>query len=261
MIPRRALERLCKSDDITQSQSDIVYTLLKAVADHLFSNLSTSIFQHADQHGRDTILHALSRSAAHLELDKVFCSLDDEDVTDIYDTLAVIKFERQKENADGDIQRAQKALFSPPGSSLNYEGYSPTPDPAEMRIAKWISDQSTLPSECHKPLKHVNNRKRRHPEIANDECNSSRMGDALPETEAQERVGIRRQPNRSCKSTRASQSLMRDGKSDLRARQIARPEGNQRSTRGISRPTTRNGILGLRRMCSHKEPIILKNKM
>lgn len=94
MIPRRALERLCKSEEIIQSQLDIVYDLLKAVAGYLFSNLSTSIFQHADQHGRDTILRVLSHSAARLELDKVFCFLDDKDVTNIFDTLAIIKFER-----------------------------------------------------------------------------------------------------------------------------------------------------------------------
>ena len=247
MIPRRALERLCKSDVITQSQSDTVYALFKAVAGHRFSNLSTSIFQHADQGGRDTILRALGHSAAHLELDKVFCSLDDEDVTDIFNNLAVIKFERQKENADGDVRRAQEFLFSPPGSSLDYEGYSPTPDPAEMRTAKWISDQSTLPSNCHKPSEHVNNRTRRHSEIASDECDSSRMGDALPEIAAQEKVGVRRQANRSCKSTRASQSPMRDGKPDLRAR-------------GISRSTARSGNIGLRGMCSDKEPMKLKDK-
>ncbi|KAL8756591.1 MAG: hypothetical protein Q9199_002820 [Rusavskia elegans] len=261
MIPRRALERLCKSDKITQSQSDTVYALLKAVAGHLFSNLSTSIFQHADQHGRDAILRALSHSAAHLELDKVFCSLDDEDVTDIFDTLAVIEFERQKENADGDVGRAQEALFSPRSTPITYgEGYSPTPDPAEMRIAKWISDQNTLLSEHDKSSEHVSNRKRHHSEIASDEHDSSHIDDALPKIGPQERVGIRRQPDRSCKSKGATQSAMRDGKRGLRTRKVAPPESNRRSKRGISKPTTRSGNIGSRRMCSNKEPTTLKDK-
>ncbi|KAI4146050.1 MAG: hypothetical protein LQ341_002190 [Variospora aurantia] len=262
MIPRRALERLCKSDEITQTQSETVYALLKAVAGHLFSNLSTSIFQHADQLGRDAILRALSHSAAHLELNKVFCSLDDENVTDIFDTLAVIKFQRQKENADGDVRRAQEALFSPRSTPITYgEDYSPTPDPAEMRIAKWISDQNTLLSEHDKSSEHVNNRKRHHSEIASDGHDSSHVDDALPEIEPQERVGVRRQPNRSCKSKGATQSAMPDGKRDLRTRKVAPPESNKRSTRGIFKPTTRSGNIRLRRIRSNKEPTTLHNEM
>ncbi|KAL8942680.1 MAG: hypothetical protein Q9216_001534 [Gyalolechia sp. 2 TL-2023] len=253
---------LCKSDEIIQSQSETVYALLKAVAGHLFSNLSTSIFQHADQHGRDSILRALSHSAAHLELDEVFCSLDDDDVTDIFDTLAVIKFERQKEDADGDVRRAQDALFSPCSTPTTYgEDYSPTPDPAEMRIANWISDQNTLLSAHDKSSEHVNKRKRHHSEITSDEHNSSHVDDAVHDIEPQETVDRRRQPNRSCKSKETAQSAIPDSKRARRMPKTKPPESSQRSTRGIFEPTTRSGDVRLRRNRSNKEPTTLEDQM
>ncbi|KAL8903710.1 MAG: hypothetical protein Q9207_003754 [Kuettlingeria erythrocarpa] len=263
MIPRRSLARLCKSEEITQNQSDVVYALLKSVAGHRFSNLSTSIFEHADQHGRDTILRALSQSAAHLELDKVFCSLDDEDVTDIFNTLADIEFERQKNNAGRDVGRAQDALFPPCSIPSLGEDYSPTPDPVDMRIVQWISDQNTLLPEHEKSSEHVNNQKRPQPEIASDEHELSHVYDAFPEIEPQERVGVRRQPSRSCKSKRATQGAMQYGKRGGRTPKIAAPKSNQRSTRGIAKPTTRRGKENIRsrRKHSHNEPKTLKKKM
>ncbi|KAL8987939.1 MAG: hypothetical protein Q9177_002916 [Variospora cf. flavescens] len=261
MIPRRALERLCKEDLINRSRSDTVHDVLKAVPAHLFVHLSNRIIQYADQRGHDTILRALSHSAAHIELDKLFCSVQDEHVTEIFELLAWVQHEREKAEPF-DIRRAQEALFSPRSSPISYgEGYSPTPDPAEMRIAKWVSDQKTLLSEHNKSLGHVNNRKRHHSEIASDEHDSSHVDDALPEIEPQERVGVRRQPNRSCKSKGATQSAMPDGKRDLRTRKIAPPESNQRSTRGIVKPTTRNGNIRVRRIHSNKEPTTLNNEM
>ncbi|KAI4282098.1 MAG: hypothetical protein L6R38_003182 [Xanthoria sp. 2 TBL-2021] len=248
MVPRRSLARLCRSEEITRNQSDTVFALLKDVAGHRFSHLSTAIFHHADQEGRDAILRALSNSATSLELDKVFCSLDDGDVTDIFGTLAVIKHEEKKKDADGDIQRAQDAVFPPCSIPSLGEDYSPTPDPAEMRIDKWISDQNTLLSEHDKSSEHVNNRKRHHSEIASDEHDSSHIDDALPEVGPQERVGIRRQPDRSCKSKGVTQSAMRDGKRGLRTRKIAPPENNRRSKRGISKPT------------GHAECVLTKNQ-
>ena len=221
MIPRRALKKLCKSDEISQNRSDAVYGVLEAVPIRLFTDMSTRIFQHADQHGRDTILRALSLCAAHSELDELFCPVKDEDVTEIFDILALIKFNIKKENVGGDIRRAQEALFSPRSSPNVSEDYSPTPDPAEMRISKWISDQNTLPPEHDKPSEHVKNRKRRRSDIASNECDSSHIGNALPETELQKRVGTRRQPNRCCKSTRATQSAIRRGQRKLRTRKIA----------------------------------------
>ena len=208
MIPRRALKRLCKSDEISKGRSDTVYGVLQAVPARLFTDMSTRIFQHADQDGRDTILRALSLSAAHFELDELFCPVEDEDVTEIFDILALIKFNRQKENADGDIRRAQEALFSPHSSTKNSEDHSPTPDPAETRIAKWISDQNTLPPEHDRPSEQVKNRKRRRSDVASNECDSSHIGNTLNETELQKREGTRRQPKRSCKSTRATQSAI-----------------------------------------------------
>ncbi|KAI4281132.1 MAG: hypothetical protein L6R35_005737 [Caloplaca aegaea] len=261
MIPRRALERLCKDERINQNRSDTVHDVLKDVSAQLFVHLITRIIQYADQQGRDTILRALSHSAAHIELDKLFCSLQDEHVTEVFDILAIIKYERQKAEPF-DIRRAQEALFSPRSSPISYgEGYSPTPDPAEMRIAKWVSDQKTLLSEHNQSLGHVNNRKRHHSEVASDEHDSSHVVDALPEIEPRERVGVRRQPNRSCKSKGATQSAMPDGKRDLRTRKIAPPENNQRSTRGTVKPTTRNGNIRVRRIHSNKEPTTLNNGM
>lgn len=136
MVPRRSPARLCRSEEITRNQSDTVFALLKAVAGYRFSHLSTAIFQHADQAGRDAILRTLSNSAASLELNKVFCSLDDRDVTDIFGTLAVIKHEERKKNTDGDIQRAQNAVFPPYSIPSLGEDYSPTPDPAEIKVAQ-----------------------------------------------------------------------------------------------------------------------------
>ncbi|KAI4136877.1 MAG: hypothetical protein L6R39_007581, partial [Caloplaca ligustica] len=239
MIPRRALERLCKEDRINQSRPDTVRDVLKAVPAHLFADLSTRIFQNADQQGRDTILRALSHGAAHLELDELFCSVQDEHVTEIFERLAFIKYEREKAEPF-DLRRAQEALFSPRSSPITYgEGYSPTPDPTEMRIAKWISDQNTLLSEREKPSEHDNNRKRRHSETASEECDSSNVGDAIPESSLQERVGIRGQPERACKSIKATQSAIRCGERELRTRQVALPQTSQRSPRGVSKPRAR----------------------
>ncbi|KAL8974895.1 MAG: hypothetical protein Q9197_000864 [Variospora fuerteventurae] len=261
MIPRRALERLCKEDRINQNRSDTVHDVLKDVSAQLFVHLITRIIQYADQRGRDTILRALSHSAAHIELDKLFCSLQDEHVTEIFDILAIINHERQKAEPF-DIARAQEALFSPRSSPISYgEDYSPTPDPAEMRIAKWISDQNILLLEHDESSEHVNNRKRHHSKFASDEHDSYHVDDALPEIEPQERVGVRRQPNRSCKSKGATQSAMPDGKRDLRTRKVAPPESNKRSKRGIFKPTTRSGNIRLRRIRSNKGPTTLENEM
>lgn len=263
-IPRRNLERLCKSDVINQSRSDTVYGVLKDVPDRLFTELSTRIFQHADQHGRHTILRALSLSAAHLELDKLFCPVQDEDVNKIHRILAVIEFKREKENRDGeDVRTAQEALWramDDPLSLPEVVSGSPTPDPVEMRIAKWISDQNNLPPEHDRPSEHVKNRKRRHSDIASDECNSSHVGNAFPEMELQERVVTRQQPKRSCKGTRETQGARRCGERELRTRKTARSEAPQRSTRGISKPTIRSGNIGLRRMCSDKKSTTLKDR-
>ena len=143
MISRRALERLCKSDEINRSRSNTIYDVLEIVFDRLFIDLSTRIFQHANQHDRDTILRALSFNVVHFELDKLFCSVSNENVIEIFDTLTLIEFKRKKENANEDIRGAQKALwcaqealFFSRNSSRNFEGYSSTSNSIEMRIAK-----------------------------------------------------------------------------------------------------------------------------
>ncbi|KAI4087050.1 MAG: hypothetical protein LQ344_007054 [Seirophora lacunosa] len=243
MAPRLPLEKLCKSKYILEYQPDAIHRVLKADSARLFTNLSTRIFHHADQHGRDTILRALSLSAAHLELDKLFSPLRDADVSEIFRILALFKFERVQEDP-GDLQSAQDAAFSSVSSPENYEGYSTTPDPAEMRITEWISDQKNLRSEHDRRSEHAKNRKRRHSDITSDECDSSHAGSAILEPQIQEEVAIRRQPKRSGKITRATQSAIQCGERELRTRKVPRSEAPQRSTRGIPKSTTRGEGLG-----------------
>ncbi|KAL8709387.1 MAG: hypothetical protein Q9220_005881 [cf. Caloplaca sp. 1 TL-2023] len=213
----------CMNDDFIQCQSDTVYALLKAVTSHLFSNLIKIIFQHTDQEGRDSVLRALSRSVAHLELDKVFSSLGAEDKIDIYDTLAAIKLEKRREIAEADLSPTPEALLSPSGDTGAYgQDYSPTPDPAETGIARWISDQQDLMFESgHKRKRHYSDTLSEH-DILN--------------TDPQRNIDMRRQPDRSCKSK--ARITMRDNKPDLGMRKIARPKSKRRSRPAIPRGAT-----------------------
>ncbi|KAI4235443.1 MAG: hypothetical protein LQ349_003179 [Xanthoria aureola] len=260
MIPREPLERLCQEDRLNQSRSDTVYDLLKAVPPHLFTHLSSHIFQHADQQSRDTILQALSHAAAHLELYTLVGSVQDEHVLKIFEHLAWISHEREKAEPY-DLRRAQDALFSRYDSPISRGDCSTTPDPAEMRVAKWVSDQNTLRSEHDNPSEHHNNRKRRHSETASDESNLFNVGVALPEKELQERVATRQQPKRACKNMNATQSAIRRRQREPRTRQVALPQSAQRSPRAMSKPRARSGILRSCRTRSGKEPTALKDNM
>lgn len=260
MAPRLSLNKLCESRYILEYQPDAIHRVLKAGSARLFTNLSTRIFHHADQHGRDTILRALSLSAAHLELDKLFSPLRDADISEIFSILVPFKVERVQEDP-GDLRSAQDAAFPPLSISENYEGYSTTPDPAEMRIAEWVSDQKNLRLEQDRLSEHAKNRKRRHSDITSDECDSSHAGSAISEPQIQERVATRRQPKRSCKNTRATQSAIRCGERELRPRKIPRLEAPQRSTQGIPKSTTRGEGSGSRRKRSDKEPTTPQAKM
>ncbi|KAI4092952.1 MAG: hypothetical protein LQ339_007773 [Xanthoria mediterranea] len=259
MIPRKPLERLCQEDRINQSRSDTVHDLLKAVPAHLFTHLSTQIFQHADQKGRDTILRALSHAATHLELHTLCCSVQDEHVLEIFEHLVHIDHEREKAEPF-DLQRAQDALFSRYDSPISRGDCSTTPNPAEMRVAKWVSDQNTLRSEHDNPSEHRNNRKRRHSETASAEPNLSNVGVAFAEKELQERVATRQQPKRACKSINATQSAIRRRQREPRTRQMALQTA-QLSPRGMSKPRAGSGNLRSCRTCSGKEPKVLKDNM
>lgn len=263
MIPREPLERLCQEDRLNHSPSDTVHDLLKAVPPHLFTHLNSHIFQHADQQGRHNILQALSHAAAPLELYTLVGSVQDEHVLKIFEHLAWISHERKKAEPF-DLQRAQEALDSLCGSPISRGDCSTTPDPAEMRVAKWVSDQNTLRSEHDNPEhdnppEHHNNRKRRHSETASENSNLSNLGVALPEKELQERVATRQQPKRACKSLNATQSAIGRRQREPRTRQVALPQTAQRSPRGISKPRARVGNLRSCRTRSGKEPKALKD--
>ena len=258
MIPREPLERLCQEDRLNHSPSDTVHDLLKAVPPHLFTHLSSHIFQHADQQGRHNILQALSHAAAPLELYTLVGSVRDEHVLKIFEHLAWISHERKKAEPF-DLQRAQEALDSLCGSPISRADCSTTPDPAAMRVAKWVSDQNTLRSEHDNPLEHHNHRKRRHSGTASDECDLSNVGDAFPDKELQERVATRQQPKRACKSMNATQSAIRRRQREPRTRQVALPQTAQHSPRGMSKPGARIGNLRSCRTRSGKEPTALKD--
>ncbi|KAL8961302.1 MAG: hypothetical protein Q9193_002127 [Seirophora villosa] len=121
MAPRLPLNKLCESQYILEYQPDAIHRLLKAGSARLFNNLSTRIFHHADQHGRDTILRALSLSAAHLELDKLFSPLRDADINEIFSILVPFKVERVQEDP-GDLRSAQDAAFPPLSIPERMEG-------------------------------------------------------------------------------------------------------------------------------------------
>lgn len=253
MIPREPLERLCQEERLNQSRSDTVHGLLKAVPAHLFTHLSSHIFQHADQQGRHNILQALSHAAAHLELYTLVGSVQDEHVLKIFEHLAWISHERQKAEPL-DLRRAQEALFSLCSSPPSRGDCSTTPDPAEMRVAKWVSEQNTLRSEHDNASEHHNNRKRRHSETASDESNLSNVGVILPEKELQERVATRQQPMRACKSMNATQSAIRCGQRASLTRQVVLPQTTQRSPRGMSKPRVRSGNIRSCGTRSGREP-------
>ncbi|KAI4220090.1 MAG: hypothetical protein L6R36_007872 [Xanthoria steineri] len=260
MIPRKSLERLCQEDRLHQSRSVTVYDLLKAVPVHLFTHLSSHIFQHADQQGRNNILQALSHAAVHLELYTLVGSVQDEHVLKIFEHLAWISHEREKAEPF-DLERAQEALYSFCGSPISRGDCSTTPDPAERRVANWVSDQNTLRSERDNPSEHHNNRKRRHSETASDKSNLSNIGVAHAEKELQERVATRQQPKRACKSMNATQSAIRRRQQEPRTRRVALPQTAQRSPRGMSKPRARSRNLRSCRTRSGKEPKALKDNM
>lgn len=107
----------------------------------LFSELSTRVFEHADQIGRDTILRALGDSIVDVELEKLSCPDREEDANEIYQVMVLRSFDEQK--AQAHIGRAQDALSS--ASNLSPSPMSegnPTPEQGEIRTAKWIFDHT-----------------------------------------------------------------------------------------------------------------------
>ena len=212
MNHRKDLERLCKSNEITQNQAVTVNDLLRSVNDHLFSHLSHSIYQFAGDAGRKAIILALSSTAAHLELDKVFCSLNNDDVADTYDTLEWLRMRGERKNAGEDTQHTREIPVSPhTAHSSVVDDCSTTPDPAHLRTFKWIYDQKSLQSE------NADGPKRRHCETANLGLASSYENNLVPLSKYSH---IRRQPHRSCKGGNVKQHATRRDKRNTDMRKL-----------------------------------------
>ena len=233
MYTRNELETLCKNKRLNQDRADTVYCVLKEISTSpvLFSDVSGRIFRHADPGGRDSILRALGHSVGHVELEKLLCPDQQDDIQEISKAMALKDFNVEKQQTSAQMTSAQIASaqdelfsYSNPTPLSSPEG-SPTPDPTQRnKNATWIVDQSTF-ATGHQP-----ERKRGHLVNRIEGYSSTFARPELSGKNVKQTSTTRPLPKRSCKSTTAAQNTLYTGETARRRYKIAKPEGNQPST-------------------------------
>lgn len=281
MYTKKNLERLCKDKYLNRDKGWTVYRLIKAAStsQELYNELITRVFAHADASGRDTVLRALGHSVVHVELEKLLCYGREADLHEIYRVMQLTRLEihnayyspplpdsahsptpgpwetmtakwisdqntlRSEHNQKSiEIENAQAPTGRAPSSICDLSPLSMMRDSCEPTPDRLISDQNTLQPE------HDKKRKRDHSDDGSDDYNSLNVGAGLSKMEHREKMAVRRQPKRSCKSTRAAQSAVPINERNLQQRKAAKPKATQRSTRSISKPTAINGNVRPRRI-------------